>query len=39
MVVLLPEGTDRSAVTAAMGAAGVRTAVHFPPLHLSLIHI
>jgi dTDP-4-amino-4,6-dideoxygalactose transaminase len=33
MVVLLPEGTDRSAVTAAMDAAGVRTAVHFPPLH------
>jgi dTDP-4-amino-4,6-dideoxygalactose transaminase len=33
MVVLLPEGTDRSEVSAAMGAAGVRTAVHFPPLH------
>lgn len=33
MVVLLPEGVDRSAVTAAMDAAGVRTAVHFPPLH------
>jgi dTDP-4-amino-4,6-dideoxygalactose transaminase len=33
MVVLLPESVDRRAVTAAMDAAGVRTAVHFPPLH------
>jgi dTDP-4-amino-4,6-dideoxygalactose transaminase len=33
MVVVLPEGTDRGRVSADLDAAGVRTAVHFPPLH------
>ena len=33
MVVLLPEGVDRGAVTSSMGAAGVPTSIHFPPLH------
>jgi dTDP-4-amino-4,6-dideoxygalactose transaminase len=33
MVVLLPEGTDRRAIAASMDAAGVRTGIHFPPLH------
>jgi dTDP-4-amino-4,6-dideoxygalactose transaminase len=33
MVVLLPEDVDRAAVTASMDAAGVRTGIHFPPLH------
>ena len=33
MVVRLPEGTDRGEVTRRLDAAGVRTAVHFPPLH------
>ena len=33
MIVVLPEGTDRRALTAALEAAGVRTGVHFPPLH------
>lgn len=39
MIVVLPEGTQRRGVTAAMEAAGVRTGVHFPPLHhLSWFH-
>jgi len=33
MIVVLPEGTDRRSLTAAMEAAGVRTGIHFPPLH------
>jgi dTDP-4-amino-4,6-dideoxygalactose transaminase len=31
--VLLPDGTDRVAVMAAMRAAGVQTSVHYPPIH------
>ena len=31
--VLLPPGTDRASVQALLGAAGVRTAVHYPPIH------
>jgi dTDP-4-amino-4,6-dideoxygalactose transaminase len=33
MPVLLPSGTDRPAVMAAMRAAGVQTSVHYPPIH------
>jgi len=33
MIVVLPEGVSRSAVTASLADAGVRTGVHFPPLH------
>ncbi len=33
MIVLLPEDVSRREVTAALEAAGVRTGVHFPPLH------
>lgn len=33
MVILLPEGTDRRAVSASMAAEGVGTSVHFRPLH------
>ena len=33
MPVLLPDGTDRAAVMAAMRAAGVQTSVHYPPIH------
>ncbi|HWJ63307.1 MAG TPA: DegT/DnrJ/EryC1/StrS family aminotransferase [Acidimicrobiales bacterium] len=32
-VLLLPEGTDRTEVTAAMTAAGIGTSVHFRPVH------
>jgi dTDP-4-amino-4,6-dideoxygalactose transaminase len=32
-VVLLPEGTDRDRVVAAMADAGIGTSVHFQPLH------
>ncbi len=32
-VVLLPEGTDRDAVVAALSAEGIGTSVHFRPLH------
>jgi dTDP-4-amino-4,6-dideoxygalactose transaminase len=32
-VVLLPEGTDRGAVVAALSAEGIGTSVHFRPLH------
>ena len=31
--VLLPEGTDREAVAAALAAEGISTSVHFRPLH------
>jgi dTDP-4-amino-4,6-dideoxygalactose transaminase len=31
--VLLPEGVDRQAVSAMLDRAGVRTGIHFPPLH------
>ncbi|HEX9951954.1 MAG TPA: DegT/DnrJ/EryC1/StrS family aminotransferase [Rubricoccaceae bacterium] len=31
--VILPEGTDREAVMAAMRQAGVQTSVHYPPVH------
>ena len=33
MIVVLPDGVERAEVTASLDAAGVRTAVHFPPLH------
>jgi len=33
MAVLLPEGTDRDAVTDHMSSRGVSTSVHFQPLH------
>jgi dTDP-4-amino-4,6-dideoxygalactose transaminase len=33
--VVLDEGVRRSAVRSRMAAAGVQTAVHYPPLHLS----
>jgi dTDP-4-amino-4,6-dideoxygalactose transaminase len=33
MVVVLPDGTDRSAVQASMQAQGIGTSVHFRPLH------
>ncbi len=33
MVVLLPEGTDRRRVTAAMAKTGIGTSIHFRPLH------
>jgi dTDP-4-amino-4,6-dideoxygalactose transaminase len=32
-VLLLPEGTDRGAVVAALSAEGIGTSVHFRPLH------
>ncbi len=32
-VVLLPEGTDRDAVRAALGEGGIQTSVHYPPIH------
>jgi dTDP-4-amino-4,6-dideoxygalactose transaminase len=32
-VVLLPEGTDRSAVRAALEERGIQTSVHYPPVH------
>ena len=32
-VVLLPEGTDRPAVMAAMRGDGIQTSVHYPPTH------
>jgi dTDP-4-amino-4,6-dideoxygalactose transaminase len=31
--VLLPAGTDRAAVMAAMRASGVQSSVHYPPIH------
>jgi dTDP-4-amino-4,6-dideoxygalactose transaminase len=34
MPVLLPEGTDRSAVMASMRERGVQSSVHYPPIHL-----
>jgi len=34
MAVLLPAGTDRTAVMAALRAAGVQSSVHYPPVHL-----
>jgi dTDP-4-amino-4,6-dideoxygalactose transaminase len=33
-VVLLPEGTDRDAVRAALGEERIQTSVHYPPIHL-----
>jgi dTDP-4-amino-4,6-dideoxygalactose transaminase len=33
MVVLLPEGADRSQITRSMAAEGIGTSVHFRPLH------
>lgn len=33
MMVLLPDGVERSDVQAAMGRAGIGTSVHFQPLH------
>ena len=32
-VVLLPEGTDRQAVRAALEERGIQTSVHYPPIH------
>jgi dTDP-4-amino-4,6-dideoxygalactose transaminase len=32
-VVVLPEGTDRSEVRAALDANGIQTSVHYPPIH------
>jgi dTDP-4-amino-4,6-dideoxygalactose transaminase len=32
-VALLPEGTDREAVRAALRAQGIQTSVHYPPIH------
>jgi dTDP-4-amino-4,6-dideoxygalactose transaminase len=32
-VVLLPEGTDRAAVRAALEERGIQTSVHYPPIH------
>jgi dTDP-4-amino-4,6-dideoxygalactose transaminase len=34
MPVLLPTGTDRAAVMAALKAAGIQTSIHYPPIHL-----
>jgi len=34
MPVLLPEGTDRSAVMARLNDRGVQSSVHYPPIHL-----
>ncbi len=33
MVVVLPDGVARPSVTAALDGAGIRTGIHFPPLH------
>ena len=33
-VVLLPEGSDRDAVRAALGEERIQTSVHYPPIHL-----
>ena len=33
MIVVLPEGVVRGEVIAALAGAGIRTGVHFPPLH------
>jgi dTDP-4-amino-4,6-dideoxygalactose transaminase len=32
-VVLLPDGTDRAAVRAALEQRGIQTSVHYPPIH------
>jgi dTDP-4-amino-4,6-dideoxygalactose transaminase len=32
-VVLLPEGSDRDAIRAALAERGVQTSVHYPPIH------
>ena len=32
-VVLLPEGTDRDSVRAALDERGIQTSVHYPPIH------
>jgi dTDP-4-amino-4,6-dideoxygalactose transaminase len=33
MPIVLPEGTDRPAVQAALREAGIQTGVHYPPIH------
>ena len=33
-VVLLPEGTERTAVRAALEERGIQTSVHYPPIHM-----
>jgi dTDP-4-amino-4,6-dideoxygalactose transaminase len=33
-VVVLPEGTNRSEVRAALDANGIQTSVHYPPIHM-----
>jgi dTDP-4-amino-4,6-dideoxygalactose transaminase len=38
MPVLLPEGTPREAVMAAMKARGIQTSVHYPPIHAFSFH-
>jgi dTDP-4-amino-4,6-dideoxygalactose transaminase len=32
--VLLPAGTDRAKLMAALAAAGIQTSIHYPPIHL-----
>ena len=34
MPVILPEGTDRTAVMEKMKLAGIQTSIHYPPIHL-----
>jgi dTDP-4-amino-4,6-dideoxygalactose transaminase len=38
MPVLLPEGTPREPVMAAMKARGIQTSVHYPPIHTFTFH-
>lgn len=38
MPVLLPEGTPREAMMAAMKARGIQTSVHYPPIHAFSFH-
>jgi dTDP-4-amino-4,6-dideoxygalactose transaminase len=37
-VAVLPSGTDRDAVTAALREAGIQTSVHYPPTHSFTAH-
>ena len=32
-VVVLPDGTDRASVRAALDERGIQTSVHYPPIH------
>lgn len=38
MVVLLPEGTERTLVMAKMKEKGIQTSVHYPPVHLFSVY-